>query len=172
MVFQIQHPTSGLFWSVNPDDVMIRLSTTGSNYTQLENSYLKNVDTGMYVRHQDFVMKETDDYGAGHDFEWTIGSDGTLTTPFGGGFVVSEDLKVVQEGGFQWTIVSEDDDVPVNPDAALIEEALNKTVQDAFAPAPEPVEEPAPAPEPTTEEPAPAPAPESTPAEVEEEPSA
>ena len=168
----IRHPTSGLYWSVN-DTSEIVLSETGSRYTfeafpDVPNtSYLKNTETGasVYRSHLNTLMERDHPNIPPHQMLWTI-LDGTIRQVHRE--YVDGDLSFVESTSTQWII--DDEDVPVDPEMAKVEESLNQTVADVFAPetpAPEPepvvetpepvVETPAPEPEPVVETPEPEP---------------
>ena len=135
----IRHPTSGLFWSVN-DAREVSLTKEGSVYVKTtcdvpphlfhfddNTSHLKNTVTGKCVCRIDNKLVEADHAGIHNGlFEWTI-VDGMIQN-FQGPFV-DGDLSLVDKTEVQWNVADSfeenEDDVPVNRAAALIEEALN-----------------------------------------------
>ena len=161
----IRHPTSGLYWSVNGASEIV-LSETGSQYTIEafpdipKTSYLKNTETGAFVyRSRENKLKENNSPRIPpHQMLWTI-DDGTIRQVYRD--YIEGDLSFVESTSTQWII--SDEDVPVDPEVAKIEEALNQTVAEVFEPVvetpePEPVVE-TPEPEPVVETPAPEPEP-------------
>ena len=169
----IRHPTNGLFLSVNADSEVC-LASEGATYLVTscgvpgfvhhrwdeKTNHLKNTVTGKCLCQKDGKIVESEHMGSNDNFEWTI-EDGTIKNYYSNKFI-DGDVILVDETETQWHIAEsfedeeEEDDVPVNRGAALIEEALNATVSEALSPAPV-VEEPAsvPEPAPVVEEPAP-----------------
>ena len=140
--FKIQHAESGLFWS--SDDSIVTLDPVGSTYEIEGRDHIRNVDTGLCVRHSGHVLAETGPGGPDYDFEWTFCEDGTIHNAYDGGHFITfhgDHLRISKGQGAKWAVVHEqDEDVPVSRAAALIEQALNAR---ASEPAPE-VSEPAP----------------------------
>lgn len=129
MPFKIQQPGTGLFWSGH--DGRIRLLSEGSTYEIDDDGHIRNVDTGLYVRHSYWILFEHPLGAPGHDFKWTIEDSGRIRNDYDGPYYVNPDgdsLRITPALGPKtvWNIItSEEDDVPVNRAAALIEEALN-----------------------------------------------
>jgi hypothetical protein len=120
MSFTLQHPESGLFWTSGIFG-RIQLGTVPNVYI-LEDSYIKNVNTGNYVNHVADIVHEGGDPEA-----FVFEEDGSVTSQ--GKAIVSGSFLHLMEGvPTQWVKVTEpDDDVPVSRASALIEEALNAT---------------------------------------------
>ena len=138
MSFKIQQPGTGLFWASGGD--RIRLASEGSTYEIDSDGHIRNVDTGMYVRHHYFILMEASEIEyPEYDFEWTIEDSGRIYNKYDGGQYVIPDgnsLRITPVGGAatSWMIVrevpaevpaEEEEDVPVSRASALIEEALN-----------------------------------------------
>ena len=159
MAFRIQHPDSGLFWNSTktPGAIVLVDAAEATVYEVEQPNHIRNVATGLCVRHYSYFLRE-DAHGAPeYDFEYDIESDGTILNPFDGGhFVgVSNDLvRIVKDGAVKWVIVKDgeaapepvpapapapepevaepepEEDVPVPRASALIEEALNAEVEE------------------------------------------
>jgi hypothetical protein len=148
MPFTLQDPSSGLFWTSGIFG-RVQLGTTPNTYV-LEDSYIKNIETGNYVNHRADLLHE-----GGEPEEFLFSADGTIT---------SQD-KAVISGSFlhlmggeptRWVKVEEVevDDVPISRASALIEEALNaskKTCECECDPCTCLAKEPEPEPETETE---------------------
>ena len=92
----------------------LRISGRSGDYTLIDGKFIQNKDTGLYLRHvRDLEVEEGGVFNSGDgDFMWQVK----------GGKVVSYH-EVVCAGDVEG--VTEEEDVPVNRAAALIEEALN-----------------------------------------------
>lgn len=140
MSFKIQQSGSGLFWTVDSEN-KIRLRSEGSVYEKDDAGHIRNVNTGLYIRHYAYILFESELGSPDYDFEWTIETTGAIRNEFDGGCYVNsvgDDLKI-EKTGLTWTIVpevpapveavpevpAEAEDVPVSRASALIEEALN-----------------------------------------------
>jgi hypothetical protein len=111
-------------------------------------NHIRNVATGLCLRHYAYVMREDPHGTPEYDFEYDIESDGTILNPFDGGhFVgfVDGAVRIVKDGAVKWVIAKDgepapepvvaepeveeaaesEEDVPVPRASALIEEALN-----------------------------------------------
>lgn len=152
MSFKIQEPGTGLFWASGDD--RIRLANVGSTYETDSAGHIRNVDTGLYVRHYALVLIETELMSPEGDFVWTIEDSGSIYNAYDGGHCVVPDtdyLRIIKSGATTYwvkvpveapvevpievpveapvevpvEVPEEDDDVPVSRASALIEEALN-----------------------------------------------
>jgi hypothetical protein len=143
MAFKIQQPGTGLFWASGGD--RIRLTNEGSTYEIDSKGRIRDVSTGMYIRHHYFILMDALEVEhPEYDFEWTIENSGRIYNKYDGGHYVIPDgnsLRITPVGGAvtTWVIVREvpvevpvevptepeEDDVPVSRASALIEEALN-----------------------------------------------
>ena len=156
MAFRIQHPDSGLFWNSTKTAGSIVLvdAAEATVYEVEQPNHIRNVATGLCLRHYSYVMREDPHGGPEYDFEYDIESDGTILNPFDGGHFVGFEngvVRIVKDGVVKWVIVKDgepvpvpvpepvvesapepeveevesEEDVPVQRSAALIEEALN-----------------------------------------------
>jgi len=154
MAFRIQHPDSGLFWnSTKTPGAIILVDAAEATVYELEQpNHIRNVATGLCVRHYAYFLREDAHSGPEYDFEYDIESDGTILNPFDGGHFVGVSnglVRIVKDGAVKWVIVKEgeaepvaepvaesetdsvpdlvtdDEDVPVPRASALIEESLN-----------------------------------------------
>jgi hypothetical protein len=118
------------------------LTKEGSTYEIDSEGHIRNVDTGLYVRHSYWVLYEEPLGQPEYDFKWTIEDSGLICNDYDGVYYAVPDgeyLKIQKEDMFGWTIINEnsaevpaevpaeeeEDDVPVSRASALIEEALN-----------------------------------------------
>lgn len=156
MAFRIQHPDSGLFWNSTKTAGSIVLvdAAEATVYEVEQPNHIRNVATGLCLRHYSYIMREDPHGGPEYDFEYDIESDGTILNPFDGGHFVGFEngvVRIVKDGVVKWVIVKDgepvpvpvpepvvesapepeveevesEEDVPVQRSAALIEEALN-----------------------------------------------
>jgi len=129
MSFKIQQHGSGLFWGANVGD-RIRLANEGSTYEIDSEGQIRNIDTGLYVRHSYWILSEAELVSADNDFKWIIDDSGLIHNDYDGSWYVIPEggyLKIVKGDMYSWNIIKEvaDEDVPVSRASALIEEALN-----------------------------------------------
>jgi hypothetical protein len=135
MSFKIQQAGTNLFWSVDSEN-KIRLRPEGSVYEKDDAGRIRNVNTGLFVRHYAYILFESELGEPDYDFEWTIETTGAIRNEFDGGCYVNsvEDVLKIEKIGLLWVIVPEvpaevpapeEEDVPVSRASALIEEALN-----------------------------------------------
>lgn len=152
MAFRIQHPDSGLFWNSTkePSAIVLVDAAEATVYEVEQPNHIRNVATGLCVRHCGYVLREDPHGTPEYDFEYDIESDGTILNPFDGGhFVgfVNGAVRIVKDGAVKWVIVKDgeaapapvpepevvepepevesEEDVPVPRASALIEESLN-----------------------------------------------
>ena len=171
MAFRIQHPDSGLFWnSTNTAGSIILVDAAEATVYEVEQpNYIRNVATGMCLRHYSYVMREDAHGGPEYDFEYDIKSDGTILNPFDGGHFVGFEngvVRIVKDGAVKWVIVKDGEAAPAPVPVVEAAPAPEPVVEAApafwfgsalscaaakAAPAPEPVVEAAP--EPVVEEP-------------------
>jgi hypothetical protein len=87
----------------------------------LEGSYIKNTETGAYVKHRADLLHE-----GGEPEEFLFSADGTITSQ-DKAVIASQFVYIGDSSGTSWVKVDEAevDDVPVPRASALIEEALN-----------------------------------------------
>jgi hypothetical protein len=139
MAFKIQQLGTGLFWASGGD--RIRLTSEGSIYEIDSEGHIRDVNTGMYIRHHYYILMDASEVESPEgDFEWTIEDSGRIYNAYAGGQYVIPDgdsLRITPVGGAatSWGIVREiptevpaepeEEDVPVPRASALIEEALN-----------------------------------------------
>jgi hypothetical protein len=121
MSFRVQHPETNLFWTTDPSNNRILLGPEGSLYKKDDDSHIINVDTGLYIRHCNFVLWEALLTPANYDFEWTIEPTGEIFINFDGGYYIHPNNGSVEisRDAFLWNIV------PVSRASALLAEALN-----------------------------------------------
>ena len=117
MSFRIQHPDSGLFWnSTKAHGSIVLVDAADASVYELEQpNHIRNVATGLCLRHYSYVMREDTHGGPEYDFEYDIESDGTILNPFGGGhFVGFEDgvVRIVKDGAVKWVIVKDGEAAP------------------------------------------------------------
>jgi hypothetical protein len=133
MSFKIQQPATGLYWTVDTEN-NVCLGSESSLYEKDDSGHIRNMNTGLYIRHNYWVLKESELDGPEYDFEWTIEDSGRISTKFDGGYYVAPDgntLKIIKDGFIPtWKVIPEvdvpvEEDVPVSRASALIEEALN-----------------------------------------------
>jgi len=129
MPFTIKHPATDLYWTPTSDS-LIHLSPDGAEYEIDELGHIQNLETGLYVRHRGYIIREDPLGTPAYDFEWTIEDSGRIYNKLDGGYYVVQDgnfLKIVKTNDAPcWSMNSENkEDVPVSRAAALIEEALN-----------------------------------------------
>ena len=129
MSFTIQHPVSGLSWATNDDGKIVLSSTSASIYTIDDSNRIQNTVTDLYVHNIETEFFETEQWGVGPSFEWTIESDGSISGPpaYGPAWV-GEDLTVASSP-FAWK--------KVLPTRAA---SLKASASVAPAPAPAPVQ--------------------------------
>jgi hypothetical protein len=152
MAFRIQHPDSGLFWNSTKaaGSIVLVDAPEATLYEVEQPNHIRNVATGLCLRHYAYVMREDSHGTPEYDFEYDIESDGTILNPFDGGhFVGFVDgvVRIVKDGAVKWVIAKDgepepepepvvaepeveeaaesEEDVPVPRASALIEEALN-----------------------------------------------
>jgi hypothetical protein len=105
--FAIKHP-DGRYWSVGENNQVI-LSSFPATYEFHEEKHIRNVNTGMCVRHSYWVLVESQHDNVPGDFEWTINEDGQIVSPYGGGHNVVDDgdsIKIANDGSTVcWKIV-------------------------------------------------------------------
>ena len=150
MAFRIQHPDSGLFWnSTNTAGSIVLVDASEATVYEVEQpNHIRNVATGLCLRHYSYIMREDAHGGPEYDFEYDIKSDGTILNPFDGGHFVGFEngiVRIVKDGAVKWVIVK---DGEAAPEPEPVVEAAPEPVVEA---APEPVVEAAP--EPVVEEP-------------------
>ena len=141
MSFKIQQSGSGLYWSVDSNN-KICLHQEGSVYEKDDAGHIRNVNTGLYIRHYAYVLFESELGSPDYDFEWTIETTGAIRNEFDGGCYVNsvgDDLKI-EKTGLTWTIVPE---VPaeVVPEVPAEVPAPVEVVPEVPAEVPAPVEE-------------------------------
>lgn len=160
MSFRIQHPDSGLFWNSTkaPGSIVLADAAEATVYEVEQPNHIRNVATGLCLRHYSYVMREDVHGGPEYDFEYDIESDGTILNPFDGGHFVGFEngvVRIVKDGAVKWVIVKdgeaapvpapvaepevddvpdlvsdEEEDVPIQRASALIEEALNAEAEE------------------------------------------
>lgn len=141
MSFNIRDPKTGLFWNTGSDQI-IRLSEEATEYEIHDDFHVRNVKTGLCVRHFYYVLQESKHGQPEYDFNWKIEESGNIHNIFDGGHYVNigDDSLMITKDPYAWQIVrlgdvilgpktvvvdEDDDDVPVSRASALIEEALN-----------------------------------------------
>jgi hypothetical protein len=117
MAFRIQHPDSGLFWNSTkaPGSIVLADAAEATVYEVEQPNHIRNVATGLCLRHYSYIMREDAHGGPEYDFEYDIESDGTILNPFGGGhFVGFEDgvMRIVKDGAVKWVIVKDGEAAP------------------------------------------------------------
>jgi hypothetical protein len=107
MAFRIQHPDNGLFWTM-AESVVLGAVSNASVYEVSCGNHIRNVETGLCVRHRSMILYEQVHGSPEYDFEYTINADGTIETPFGDGHFVGCDgatVLILKEGAVKWNIV-------------------------------------------------------------------
>jgi hypothetical protein len=142
MAFRIQHPDSGLFWNSTKTAGSIVLvdAAEATVYEVEQPNHIRNVATGMRLRHYSYVMREDAHGGPEYDFEYDIKSDGTILNPFDGGHFVGFEngvVRIVKDGAVKWVIVKDGEAAPVP--VPVVEAAPEPVVEAAPVPV---VEEP------------------------------
>jgi hypothetical protein len=108
MSFKIQQAGTSLFWTVDSEN-KIRLRPEGSVYEKDDAGHIRNVNTGMYIRHYAYVLFESELGSPDYDFEWTIETTGAIRNEFDGGCYVNsvgDELKI-EKVGLLWVNVPE-----------------------------------------------------------------
>ena len=117
MAFRIQHPDSGLFWNSTkaPGSIVLADAAEATVYEVEQPNHIRNVATGMCLRHYSYVMREDPHGGPEYDFEYDIKSDGTILNPFDGGHFVGFEnsvVRIVKDGAVKWVIVKDGEAAP------------------------------------------------------------
>jgi hypothetical protein len=111
MVFTLQDPVSGLFWTSGLFG-RVQLGSAPNTYV-LEGSFIKNAATGNYVNHRCDLLHE-----GGEPEEFEFRADGTIESQ--GKSVIASQFVHIRDGEpTKWIKVEE------SRASALMEEALN-----------------------------------------------
>ena len=117
MSFRIQHPDSGLFWNSTkaPGSIVLAAAAEATVYEVEQPNHIRNVATGLCLRHYSYIMREDAHGGPEYDFEYDIESDGTILNPFDGGHFVGFEngvVRIVKDGAVKWVIVKDGEPAP------------------------------------------------------------